>query len=129
MGGHLRRPFRTACGAAILPGMSQVLVVLITAPEAEASALADSLVARRLVACVNIVAGMQSVFHWEGRVESEAESLLICKTSPARYADLEAALPALHSYDVPECIAVASDHALAAYAQWVRDETTPEQDT
>lgn len=104
--------------------MSEPLIVLITATEAEAPQLAEALVARRLVACVNIVPRLQSVFHWEGRVESEAEALLICKTSAERYDSLEAELPGLHSYDVPECLAVRTDRALAAYAQWVADETT-----
>lgn len=105
--------------------MSEPLIVLITATEAEAPALAEALVERRLVACVNIVAPVRSVFRWEGRIESEAEALLICKTDPARYDALEAALPGLHSYDVPECIAVSTDRALAAYAQWVAEESAP----
>lgn len=105
--------------------MSEPLIVLITATEAEAPALAEALVERRLVACVNIVAPVRSVFRWEGRIESEAEALLVCKTGAARYEALEAALPALHSYDVPECIAVSTDRALAAYAQWVSQESVP----
>lgn len=105
--------------------MSEPLIVLITATEAEAPALAEALVERRLVACVNIVAPVRSVFRWEGRIESEAEALLVCKTDAGRYDALEGALPGLHSYDVPECIAVSTDRALAAYAQWVTDESTP----
>lgn len=102
--------------------MSQPLIVLITAPVEEAPKLAEALVDRRLVACVNILPRVDSVFRWEGRIEREPESLLICKTSAAGYDALEAALGELHSYDVPECLAVATDRALDAYAQWVADE-------
>lgn len=108
--------------------MTEPLIVLITATEAEAPALAEALVERRLVACVNIVAPVRSVFRWEGRIESEPEALLVCKTSPSAYDALEAALPELHAYDVPECIAVSTDRALAAYAQWVTGESTPAED-
>lgn len=103
--------------------MSELLVVLITAPEPEAPALAKALVERRLAACVNILPAVQSVFHWEGRVDQEQESLLICKTSRATYPALEAGLAELHSYDVPECIALEAQQAMAAYAQWVTDST------
>lgn len=103
--------------------MSDVLVVLITAPEQEAPVLASALVERRLAACVNIVPAIQSVFHWEGRVDQEQESLLICKTSRDRYPALESGLAELHSYDVPECIALEAQQAIAAYAQWVVDST------
>ncbi|WP_420427331.1 divalent-cation tolerance protein CutA [Algiphilus sp.] len=103
--------------------MSEPLVVLVTAPQAEASALAEALVERQVAACVNILPGVQSVFLWEGRVDHEQESLLICKTSRSGYAAFEAALLELHSYDVPECIALEAQQAHAAYAQWVVDST------
>ncbi len=108
---------------AILPAMNKPLVVLITVPVAEAADRAEALVARRLAACVNILPSVQSVFQWQGAVEQEPESLLMCKTSAETYPALEAALDELHSYDVPECIALESAHALGAYAQWVEDET------
>ena len=106
--------------------MSNPLVVLITASESEAADLAEALVERRLVACVNIVPNVESVFRWDGGVEREPEALLVCKTSPEAYDALESELPSLHSYDVPECIAIETDRALAAYAQWVSAEARPD---
>ncbi|MBY8965929.1 divalent-cation tolerance protein CutA [Algiphilus sp.] len=103
--------------------MSEPLVVLVTAPESEAPALASALVERRVAACVNILPAVQSVFLWQGRVDREQESLLICKTPHDGYAAFEAALLELHSYEVPECIALEAHQAHAAYAQWVVDST------
>lgn len=103
--------------------MSTPLIVLITAPVDEAEELAEALVERQLVACANLLPPMQSIFRWEGAVTNESECLLLCKTSEAAYSALEAALPELHPYDVPELLAFPAQHALAEYAQWVADAT------
>jgi periplasmic divalent cation tolerance protein len=100
-----------------------VRVVLVTAPPRRARALARSLVAYRLAACVNLVPGVRSVYRWKGRVEEAGETLLVAKTSAARLPDLLAAVEALHPYEVPEGIALRVDAGLAPYLAWVRRET------
>jgi periplasmic divalent cation tolerance protein len=72
--------------------------------EAEARKIAQALVERRLAACVNIVPQVQSVYRWEGKVESAQEWLLIVKTASAQVKQVEAAIAELHSYELPECI-------------------------
>lgn len=106
--------------------MALPLVVLITAPDAAARELAEALLARRLIACANLLPGATSVFRWEGRVQTERETVLLCKTAPDRYRALEQALAELHPYDVPECIALPGTQTLDAYARWVEAETRPD---
>ena len=78
-----------------------------------------SLVERRLVACVNMVGPVRSVFLWKGKVEDESERLLLMKTRADRYAELETAIQELHPYDVPEVIAIPIERGSQAYLSWV----------
>src|SRR5260221_4812334 len=85
--------------------MTEARIVLTTAssPE-EARGIARALVERRLAACVNIVPGIESVYRWQGKVETTAESLLIIKTQAELFDRLREAIGELHSYDLPECV-------------------------
>lgn len=99
-------------------------VVLATAPSAEvAKAIAHTLVAERLVACVNIVPGVTSIYRWQGKTEETSEVLLVMKTVSERLQVLVSRMTQLHPAKVPEIIALPVDAALPAYAQWVVDET------
>lgn len=99
-------------------------VVLVTAPDpAVARAIARAWVDERLVACVNLVPGVTSVYRWEDRVEESSEVLMIAKTSAERVPALEASLSKLHPYDVPEFVVLAAQHVAPAYARWLADET------
>jgi len=98
-----------------------VAVVLVTAPEEAAPGIARALVEERLAACVNLVPGVRSVYRWEGRVEEGLECLLVIKTRPACWTDLEARLRALHPYRVPEILAVATMEGHRDYAAWVAE--------
>lgn len=99
-------------------------VVFSTAPDAETAArIARALVTERLVACVNVVAGVTSVYRWQGKLEEAAEVLLVMKTVADRIPALAARLKELHPYEVPELLALPVDAALPAYAQWVAAET------
>ena len=100
--------------------MSQYLLVLTTiGNEEEAARLGRSLVEKRLVACVNMVGPVRSVFSWKGKVEDESERLLLMKTRADRYSELERAIQELHPYDVPEVIAVPIERGSEAYLSWV----------
>jgi periplasmic divalent cation tolerance protein len=94
--------------------MTDKVVVFTTAGnENEAHNIAQALVERRLAACVNIVPQVQSVYRWEGNVETAGELLLIIKTTKARSAAVMAAIRELHSYDLPECVVISMEDGSA----------------
>jgi periplasmic divalent cation tolerance protein len=104
--------------------MPQTLLVLTNLPDlASAQALARSLVEQKLAACANILPAVKSVYRWQGALEEADEVSVLLKTSEARYAELEAAIGALHPYAVPEIIAVPIVAGLPAYLAWVAAET------
>jgi periplasmic divalent cation tolerance protein len=99
-------------------------VVLITAASAEqAAAIARPLVGERLAACVNIVPGVRSIYRWEGRVQDDAEILLIAKTRRALVARLASRVKELHGYSVPETIALPLVGGSESYLAWLEAET------
>lgn len=99
----------------------QVILALSTCPdEASAAALARALVEERLATCVNRVGGLRSVYVWDGRLQDDAEILLIIKTTAGRLAQLKARLAALHPYELPELIAIAVPDGNEPYLEWVR---------
>ena len=98
----------------------EVLVVFTTWPDAEkACAAARVLVEEQLAACANIVPGVESIYRWEGKVETAAEVLMILKTTIGRYPQLETRIKALHSYEVPEIVSLRVTDGLPAYLRWV----------
>lgn len=107
--------------------MEQALLVLTNLPDVEqARALAQTLVERRLAACVNIMPAVQSIYRWQGVVEQASEVSLMIKSTQARYAELEAVIVAAHPYDVPEVIALPIAAGLPAYLNWIVAETGKE---
>lgn len=105
--------------------MDEVIIVLTNLPDREAALkLAQELIARRLAACVNVLAPCASVYRWKGEVETAAEVPVLIKTRVERYAEVEAAIRALHPYELPEIIAVPAVLGLEEYLQWVSDETS-----
>ncbi len=104
--------------------MTDALVVLVTAPTAEqAAALARALVDERLAACGNVLAGVRSVYRWEGSVHEDAEALLVLKTTRARFEALRERVIALHPYQVPEVLALPVEAGSADYLAWIAAET------
>ncbi len=100
------------------------MVAFVTAASTdEATRIAQALVEKRLAACVNIVAPVVSVYRWEGRVQQDAEVLLVIKTTDARLPDLIQRVKALHSYQVPEVIALPIADGSPDYLRWLLDET------
>ncbi|TXH22996.1 MAG: divalent-cation tolerance protein CutA [Elusimicrobia bacterium] len=103
--------------------MSAVAVFITAANAREARRLATALVAERLAACVTDAGVVHSVYRWKGRVERARERLLIAKTRRARLAALVARVKTLHSYDVPEAVALPIVGGNPAYLTWVERET------
>lgn len=99
----------------------EVLLVFTTWPDAVAArAAARTLVEERLAACANVVPAIESIYRWEGKVETASEVLMILKTTRARYPLLELRIKALHSYEVPEIVACPVECGLPAYLRWAQ---------
>lgn len=103
--------------------MAEIVVFVTTASEEEACKIAHELVEKRLVACANIVGAVRSVFSWEGKVADEQEALMILKSHADRFNELSSKIKSLHSYSVPEVIAIPISQGLPEYLQWVRNMT------
>src|SRR6266851_5736807 len=97
-------------------------VVLTTAgSQEEARRIALELMERRLAACVNVLPQMESIYRWQGKIESATEWLLIIKTDVAVFARLCEAIQELHSYEVPECIVLEVVDGSEPYLQWIKE--------
>jgi len=102
--------------------MTDKRVVLSTAgSEDEARKIAHHLVEHQLAACVNIVPGIESIYRWQGKVETAREWLLLIKTTTEKFSAVRDAIRKLHSYDLPECIAIQIEDGSAEYMQWIGD--------
>jgi|SRR5690348_10466681 periplasmic divalent cation tolerance protein len=99
----------------------KVLVLTTAGNEGEAQKIAQELVERRLAACVNIIPRVQSIYRWEGKVETAEEFLLVIKTTKTRSADVKVAIRELHSYDLPECVVVSMEDGSAEYLKWIEE--------
>jgi periplasmic divalent cation tolerance protein len=105
-------------------GTNEILLVLTNLPDrASAQRIAGALVENRAAACVNILAECDSVYRWQGKVETANEVPLLIKTTRAAYSQLEKIIRKHHPYELPEIIAVPVDAGLPGYLQWVAEET------
>lgn len=99
-----------------------MLVVLTTTPNiAEAESLAERIVAEKLGACVQILPEMKSFYFWEGKIQKEPEHLLLIKTLPEKFDELEKFILENHSYDVPEIVALRAEKVSDSYLGWMKD--------
>jgi periplasmic divalent cation tolerance protein len=102
--------------------MTDKRIVLATAgSEEEARKIARHLVESRLAACVNIIPQIESIYRWQGKVESSREWLLLAKTTQERFPAVRDAIRKLHSYDLPECVAINIEDGSSDYLQWLGD--------
>ena len=100
--------------------MTDKRIVLCSAgSEDEARKIARHLVEQRLAACVNIVPRMESIYRWQGKLESSGEWLLLIKTTVERFPAVRDAIRDLHSYELPECIAISIEDGNSGYLEWI----------
>ena len=98
------------------------VVVLITSTDEEAHKIADVLLTQRKVACVNIVPRVNSFFWWQDKIDSAQESLLIIKTKASLLDEIVSLVREIHSYDVPEIIALPIVGGNQDYLEWIGKE-------
>lgn len=95
-------------------------VVLVTCPDHETGEqVAAAVVEDRLAACANVIDGVTSLFHWDGRIDRDPEVLLVIKTRADRLEPLEEKITAVHPYDVPEIIALPIMGGSRKYLDWI----------
>ncbi|MEF9437814.1 MAG: divalent-cation tolerance protein CutA [Candidatus Mariimomonas ferrooxydans] len=103
---------------------TEEIVVLITAPkEEEAVKIAKVLVEKRLAACVNMIKDIRSIYRWQGKIEDDTEILLIVKTKKRLFEALATEVKRIHSYTVPEIIALPIVQGLEDYLKWLSEST------
>ena len=107
--------------------MSTLLVLTNLPDRAAAERLADTLIEKRVAACVNILAPCRSVYRWKGATQHDEEHPLLIKSTGDAYPALEAAIRAAHPYELPEIIAVPIERGLPAYLVWLAAETTAQK--
>ena len=102
-----------------------VVVVMITAAsQDEAVKIADEVVRSRLAACVSTIPTVRSTYWWEGEIMNDQESLLLIKTTSDKFHSLEETIRKIHSYKVPEIIAIPVSQGFPPYLEWVNRETS-----
>jgi len=118
---------RGAVTATVRRNSAAVVMLSTAGSRAEADRIAAALVDERLAACVNVVAPITSIYRWRGAVERAEEVLLVVKTRPTLVARVAARIRALHSYELPEAIALTVQGGSAEYLAWIAGETESPQ--
>lgn len=95
------------------------IVLTTVASSEEARSLAHALVERGLAACVNLIPGLTSIYWWKEAVEESSEVLLVIKTAAEKLSALEATIRELHSYEVPELLALQPETGSQPYLDWL----------
>ena len=102
-----------------MPEHEYLFVSITTTSSEEAERIAEALVQERLAACVNIVPAITSIYRWQGEVHRDSEVLLIAKSRPGLFDPLVARVKELHSYEIPEIIALPITAGSKAYLKWI----------
>ena len=101
--------------------MDYILVLITTATKKEAERIAQILVEKRLAGCINIVSNINSIYHWKGKIEEGKEFLLLVKSKKGLFNKLAKEVKKLHSYEVPEIIALDIKKGDRAYLEWLKN--------
>jgi periplasmic divalent cation tolerance protein len=100
--------------------MNDLLIVFCTFPNiGKARETGTALVESQLAACVNLIPAVESIYRWQGKIETSAEVLAIFKTTPTAWPQFESRLHELHPYDVPEIVALRPVQVAEAYKRWI----------
>ncbi len=102
------------------------MVLMTAANVAEAASLAETLIGARLAGCVQVLPAMESVYRWKGKIERQAEILLIAKTVRSKFDEFEREVRALHSYETPEIVALPITAGSIAYLEWLSASLEPQ---
>ena len=98
------------------------IIIYVTCPsEAEARRIAERLLREKAIACANILNGVRSLFRWKGRIDRARESLLVMKTAKGSFNKVRTVVKKLHSYEVPEIVAVPIEACDGDYLRWIRE--------
>lgn len=104
--------------------MSKTVVIFVTANSIdEARKIGQKLVEENYVACCNIIQSVESIFKWQGKLNIEREVLMILKTKEDLFNTVEKRVKELHSYEVPEIIAIPITNGSKSYLDWIAKET------
>ena len=101
--------------------MDYAFILTTVSTEEEGHMIANELVKNKLVACVNIIPKVHSVYEWENAIQNETEVLLMIKTTKAREKDIYQTVQSLHSYDTPELITLPIDNGSDTYLHWLEN--------
>ena len=104
--------------------MNVLVVMVTTSNQDEAVKIADHVVGARLAACASTIPTVRSIYRWEGKIMNDQESLVLIKTTSDKYAALQETIQALHSYKMPEILALSVAEGLPPYLEWVNRETS-----
>ena len=99
--------------------MAGEIIVLVTCPQEESESLSCALIESQLAACVNILPGVRSIYKWEGKMCNEQESLLVIKSKQNLFSRLQERVKELHTYSVPEIIAIGIEDGFKPYIDWL----------
>lgn len=100
--------------------MSDELIGFVTCPPGKGQEIAHIVVSEKLVACVNILPSIRSIYLWNDKIENEEEQLLIVKTLKSKWKQFENRMKEIHPYEVPEIISFSIDEAYPPYLEWIR---------
>jgi periplasmic divalent cation tolerance protein len=103
------------------------IIFVMAADEAESGRIAQAVVEERLAACVNVVGPVRSTYRWRGNIENASEYMLVIKAPTRHFAQLERRVRELHSYEVPEIVAVTLAAGSKPYVAWLAESTAPAQ--
>jgi periplasmic divalent cation tolerance protein len=103
--------------------MNEIIVFMTASNEDEAAKIARALVEARIAGCVNIINNVRSIYRWQGKIEDEKEVFMVAKTRQELFQTLMKKVKELHSYTVPEVIAIPIVEGSADYLQWLEEVT------
>jgi len=98
-----------------------IVILITTKDKLEAEKIAKMLIQNKLAACVNILAGVKSLFRWQGKIDQAKEALLIVKSKKEKFDKIAKLVKSMHSYDLPEIIAIPIVSGFKPYLDWINE--------